>query len=147
MALAIAAIALSVVSAGASIKGQKDAADAQEEQNEIQSAQERINDVTAARRKVKEARVARARLLQGSEAAGTTGSSGEAGGLSSLNTQLSTNLAEQAGQAHTANAISASNVSLAKKQFVSGTVGAVAGVAQSIFTQQAIAGAAKPPVK
>lgn len=145
--LALAVIASAVVGAGASIVAGKKTEEAQEEQNEILSAQEKITDVATARRKIKEARVARARLLQNSEAAGTTGSSGEAGGLASLNTQLATNLADQTGQANTSRAISASNRSLAKSQFVAGTVGAIAGAAQSIFTQQALASAATPPVK
>ena len=140
---AIAAIAALAVSAGASIIGAKQAADAQEESNEIQSAQQKINDISAARRKVKEARVARARLMQSSQAMGTTGSSGEAGGLSSLNTQLSGNLARQTGQANTANALSAVSQDLADKQFITGSIGAVAGVAQSIFTQKAISNAKK----
>tara|TARA_R110002126_G_scaffold223799_1_gene368765 strand:- start:892 stop:1401 length:510 start_codon:yes stop_codon:yes gene_type:complete len=137
MALAIAAVIASVVSAGATIYSSKQAADAQEEQNEIQSAQQKLNDVSSARRKVKEARVARARLMQSSEAAGTSGSSGESGALSSLNTQLSGNLAVMTGQANTANALSAVRQDLSDSQFVTGTIGAVAGVAQSIFTQQA----------
>ena len=136
-AWAIAAVIATVVSAGASIVGSKQAADAQEEQNEIQSAQQKMNDVSAARRKVKEARVARARLMQSSDAFGTTGSSGEAGALSGLNTQLAGNLARQTGQANTANALSAVSQDLADKQFITGSIGAVAGVAQSIFTQKA----------
>jgi hypothetical protein len=77
--------------------------------------------------------------MQSSQAMGTTGSSGEAGGLSSLNTQLSGNLARQTGQANTANALSAVSQDLADKQFITGSIGAVAGVAQSIFTQKATA--------
>jgi len=100
-----------------------------------------MNDISSARRKVKEARVARARLMQSSDAFGTTGSSGEAGALSGLNTQLAGNLARQTGQANTANALSAVSQDLADKQFVTGTIGAVAGVAQSIFTQKATANA------
>jgi len=140
-AWAIAAVIASVVSAGASIVGSKQAADAQEEQNEIQSAQQKMNDVSSARRKVKEARVARARLMQSSDAFGTTGSSGEAGALSGLNTQLAGNLARQTGQANTANALSAVSQDLADKQFITGSIGAVAGVAQSIFTQKATSNA------
>ena len=139
MPWAIAAVIATVVGAGASIVGSKQAADAQEEQNEIQSAQQKMNDVSAARRKVKEARVARARLMQSSDAFGTTGSSGEAGALSGLNTQLAGNLARQTGQANTANALSAVSQDLADKQFITGSIGAVAGVAQSIFTQKATA--------
>ena len=141
MPWAIAAVIATVVSAGASIVGSKQAADAQEEQNEIQSAQQKMNDVSSARRKVKEARVARARLMQSSDAFGTTGSSGEAGALSGLNTQLAGNLARQTGQANTANALSAVSQDLADKQFITGSIGAVAGVAQSIFTQKAISNA------
>ena len=140
-AWAIAAVVATVVSAGASIVGAKQAADAQEESNEIQSAQQKMNDVSAARRKVKEARVARARLMQSSDAFGTTGSSGEAGALSGLNTQLAGNLARQTGQANTANALSAVSQDLADKQFITGSIGAVAGVAQSIFTQKATSNA------
>tara|TARA_R110001592_G_C12860599_1_gene722794 strand:+ start:292 stop:759 length:468 start_codon:yes stop_codon:yes gene_type:complete len=139
MPWAIAAVIASIVSVGASVVGSKQAADAQEEQNEIQSAQQKMNDVSAARRKVKEARVARARLMQSSDAFGTTGSSGEAGALSGLNTQLAGNLARQTGQANTANALSAVSQDLADKQFITGSIGAVAGVAQSIFTQKATA--------
>jgi preprotein translocase subunit SecF len=144
-ALAYAAIASAVVGAGATIYGAKQTEEATEEQNAIQSAQQKITDVNTARKKVKEARVARARLLQGSQAAGTTGGSGEAGGLASLNTQLATNLAEQTGQARTANNISAVSSNLASKQLVTQSVGAVAGAAQSIFTQQAIGQAKKGP--
>lgn len=139
MPWAIAAVIASIVSVGASVVGSKQAADAQEEQNEIQSAQQKMNDVSSARRKVKEARVARARLMQSSDAFGTTGSSGEAGALSGLNTQLAGNLARQTGQANTANALSAVSQDLADKQFITGSIGAVAGVAQSIFTQKATA--------
>ena len=146
-AWAIAAVIATVVSAGASIVGSKQAADAQEEQNEIQSAQQKMNDVSSARRKVKEARVARARLMQSSDAFGTTGSSGEAGALSGLNTQLAGNLARQTGQANTANALSAVSQDLADKQFITGSIGAVAGVAQSIFTQKATSNAKAKALK
>ena len=140
----IAAVISSIVGTGAAIKGSMDAADAQEEQNDIQSAQQKLNDISASRRKIKEARVARARLIQSSQASGTTGSSGEAGGLSSLNTQLSGNLATQTGQSRTSDALSAVGQDLADKQFVTGTIGAVAGLAQSIFTQKATANAKTP---
>lgn len=139
---AIAAIISSIVGAGAAIIGAKQSADAQEEQQETISAQQKIADVNLARKKIKEARVARARLLQTSEAAGTTGSSGEQGALSSLQTQLGTNLAEQTGQANTANAVSKISSDLASKRQVTQGIGAIAGASQSIFTQQAI-GAAK----
>lgn len=147
MPWAIAAVIASIVSVGASVVGSKQAADAQEEQNEIQSAQQKMNDVSAARRKVKEARVARARLMQSSDAFGTTGSSGEAGALSGLNTQLAGNLARQTGQANTANALSAVSQDLADKQFITGSIGAVAGVAQSIFTQKATSNAKAKALK
>jgi len=68
---------------------------------------------------------------------GTSGSSGESGALSSLNTQLSGNLATMTGQANTANALSAVRQDLADSQFITNSIGAVAGVAQSIFTQKA----------
>lgn len=136
--LAIASIVASVIGAGVSLKVQADQEEAQEEQQETISAQQKIADVNATRRKIKEARVARARLLQTSESAGTTGSSGEQGALSSLQTQLGSNIAEQTGQARTSQAISDISSDLASKtQFLQG-IGAVAGTAQSIFTQQAV---------
>jgi hypothetical protein len=73
------------------------AASAQRKAGAEQAAGNAAQQAAERRRSVREERVRRARILQSSENTGTTGSSGETGGIASLSTGLSSNLGANAG--------------------------------------------------
>lgn len=81
------------------VQEQRKARNEQKAQNEAQAAQER-------RKQLREERIRRAKILSTSQAAGVTGSSGEAGALGGLSTQLSSNLGTNLGALNSAADIS-----------------------------------------
>ena len=72
---------------------------AQQNAQEEQKAQAAAAQADSRRAQIREERVRRARILQSSENTGMTESSGAAGALSGLNTNLQSNLGRQAGAA------------------------------------------------
>ena len=108
-----AAAVIAIIGTGYSINEQEKAKDKQKEavqeqrkarneqkaQNEAQAAQER-------RKQLREERIRRAKILSTSQAAGVIGSSGEAGALGGLSTQLSSNLGANLGALNSASDIS-----------------------------------------
>lgn len=88
---------------------QRDAARAQQASSAEQQANQRAQQEAERRQQVRENRIKAAQIMQSSENTGTSGSSGEAGAVSSLNTQMNTNLGAISGAAMHTNAASAYN--------------------------------------
>ena len=82
---------------------------ARSEQRQAASEQKAMNAADAMRerqRQIREERIARARVEHTSSASGVSGSSGEVGALSSLATQLSSNIGANIGRIQATNTIS-----------------------------------------
>ena len=114
-------------------KAQKRARNEQQAQNRAQQMQERSNQI-------REERIKRARIMQASENTGTAGSSGEAGALGGMATQLGSNIGFNQGAIRAGEQISifsqqaadsASNAQMSS--FLSQAAPTIAGVGQSIF--------------
>lgn len=95
--LAAITAATSVGTAVYSISQNMQAKKAQEKTQAAQSAANRSQQMEERRRQVREERIKRARILAASEAGGTTGSSGEAGALAGMGTQLASNIGQNLG--------------------------------------------------
>lgn len=142
------AAAVAVVGAQQQYMSQKEARNeqrlARNEQEKAQQEQKAVNQAQAAqerRAQIREERIRRARIMQSSVNTGTVGSSGEAGALSSLSTQLGTNVGMNLGQINAANNISAFNqraadfeMSAQDNLFKANTWGQVSQTAMSIFS-------------
>ena len=92
-----------------SYKEGKSAAKARNEANRISGNQEQIEQSSETRRRVRARRLEAARLEQSADNSGVAQSSGEIGGLASLSSQTSGNVANASGQSFTNNAINALN--------------------------------------
>lgn len=104
--LAGAALALTAVSTVATVRSQQEAA---KEGKKSRREQEAMNAARAAqerRQQIREERIRRARILQASENTGVTASSGEAGAVGNLATQLQSNIGFNQGQLRSAGLIS-----------------------------------------
>lgn len=88
---------------------QRNATRAQQASSAEQQANQRAQQEAERRQQVRENRIKAAQIMQSSENTGTSGSSGEAGAVSSLNTQMNTNLGAISGAAMHTNAASAYN--------------------------------------
>lgn len=88
---------------------QRNAARAQQASSAEQQANQRAQQEAERRQQVRENRIKAAQIMQSSENTGTSESSGEAGAVSSLNTQMNTNLGAISGAAMHTNAASAYN--------------------------------------
>lgn len=104
--LAVGATAYSMSQANEAENKQYEAAQEQKKIGREQQAQNAGQQAMERRRQVREERVKRARVIASSNAGGTSGSSGEAGALSSLSTQLSSNIGSNLSQVASANNIS-----------------------------------------
>lgn len=110
--IAAAALTVSAIGVYNGIQGRKDAAAAYQSQAEegkkIQSEQKALNAQAQANEKraqIREERVRRGKIMQASENTGAGGSSSEFGAISSLSTQLETNLGINASRAEAGNRI------------------------------------------
>lgn len=104
-----AALGTMAYSAYAGNQSRKDAAGAQGRAQRETNAQKATEAANERRKLVREERVRRARILQSGINTGTDGSSGEAGALGSLSTQLNSNLGFNAGTLARAGNISVFN--------------------------------------
>jgi hypothetical protein len=117
---AIAAVVGTVSSISSQMDAKKAAGRSAEEQRKAQNEQRAVASRQAAeekRKQVREERVRRAKILQGAENTGTEGSSGEAGALGSLATQLSSNIGSNIGAARSGALIGGFNQSAADFSF------------------------------
>jgi hypothetical protein len=90
---AVASAAVGAASTAYSIHQQGKASDAQEEAQDISSAQQKSVDLANKRQQMREERIKRAQIEQAASNQGVGGSSGEAGAVSALGTQVGTNIA------------------------------------------------------
>lgn len=97
----IAIIGLSVAAAGTALSYQQQrrarsaqnaAAEDQRRANAVQSAQNADQSARERRQQIREERIQRAQILNSAELTGTEGSSGEAGAIGGMSSQLGSNL-------------------------------------------------------
>jgi len=139
----IAAVALTATVYSAQ-EQKKQASKQNEAQTKIRNediASNKAKQMAERRQQIREERIKRARVLATSEASGTVGSSGEAGALGSMNTQLGVNVGAnqsmiQSGQRVSVFSQDAANAQLAGQQaaMFGQLVNAAAPVAGSIFS-------------
>lgn len=110
--VAVGALAVAGASAYVGYQSRKDAAAAYksqaQEERKVRNEQKALNfqqQAAERRAQIREERVRRAKILQGAENGGAAGSSGEAGALSSLSTQLNVNIGLNLGRQQAANTI------------------------------------------
>lgn len=128
----VAILSLAVGAAGAIAQGvqARKAAKARREAQAVSTAGNNIRDKLARRRAAREERLRRARLVQQSEAAGATGSSGMIGATSALGANFGAATAQQRGQTQVAEGISAANQREADARSRSAQIGAWTNLAQ-----------------
>lgn len=90
---AYAAAAVAAVGTVANMQQQKKAGKAQEEAQDISTAQQKSVDLANRRQQLREERIRRAQIEQASSNQGVGGSSGEAGAVSALGSQVGANIA------------------------------------------------------
>ena len=91
--IAIAALAVSSASTVYSIAEQRKAGKAQQEGQDIATAQQKSVDLANRRQQLREERIRRAQIEQAAANQGAGGSSGEAGAISALGSQMGANIA------------------------------------------------------
>lgn len=92
-AVAVAALAITAASTAYSVDQQKKAGKAQQEGQDIASAQQKSVDLANRRQQIREERIRRAQIEQAAANQGAGGSSGEAGAISALGSQVGANIA------------------------------------------------------
>lgn len=122
----VASVAVSIDAQQKARKDQKKAADRQDAANEARRQAEM-------RQQFRQERIRRADILQQSQNTGVTGSSGEAGALSSLATQLSSNMGYNTAMNQNAKAISNLQQSAADHMGTANTAEGIGRAANSIF--------------
>lgn len=146
-AIAIAGLAIAAVGTYSSMEASKQANSARkkaaEEQNKIRGEQNALaarDSAQERRQQIREERVRRAQILQSASNTGVAGSSGETGALGSLNTNLTNNLAinagsRQAGQRMSIFSQNAANYqsTAQQKDFNAGMASQWAGLGASMF--------------
>lgn len=106
-ALAIASVVVGVGGAIKQREAQKDAEKAQKAAQRQQAAMQAAQAARERRQQIREERIRRGQIMQASQTSGVAGSSGQLGAISSLSSQLGTNLGFNAGMLQGANRISA----------------------------------------
>lgn len=130
------AIAGLIVSAGSAVVQYQQAekrADIEEEARDVQGAQQDVDQINARRRQVREQRVRQAQIEQASINTGVGASSGEAGAISSLATNVMSNVAVNAGQTRTAGTVGGLAQSAADTQTTSALWGAAGQLGGQVF--------------
>jgi hypothetical protein len=134
MGLELIAAALTVVSTVASMDAQADARSASRRAQGEQNAQNAMKRAQERRQQIREERVRRSRMLQQSSNSGTIGSSGEIGALSSLATQLSSNLGFNQALFESGQRISQNMQTAANEQGKAATWNDIGRLSSSIFS-------------
>jgi len=131
----IAMMAISAIAAGASIRQQSKAAEAQKEAAQQENNLASLENRKARIKAVREARMARAQTIAQGEASGALGSSGIAGGTSSIQSQLGSNI----GFANQREAFSQNITGLQNKAITASnranTFGAISKITGTAFNQ------------
>jgi hypothetical protein len=126
--VAIAGLVVSAAGTVANAVETKKRADIQEEQMEVQSAQQDVEALNQRRKQIRERRVRAAKIEQASEQMGTGGSSGEAGAIGALATNVMANIGMSEGRASTSRTLTG----LSQKAADSQTRGALYGAAADL---------------
>lgn len=121
-------VAVSAASAIAQHAQAKKAQRAQEEGNAIASAGQEIEDRARRRRALRDARIRQAMIEQSAVSSGASGSSGETGARSALQSNVATALAGQRAQVAVSQGVSAANQRAAAAQTKMQTIGAFSDV-------------------
>ena len=142
--IAIASLIVSMASTAYSISENRQAAKKQQEAQDISTAQQKSVDLANRRKQIREERIRRAQIEQAAANQGAGGSSGEAGAISALGSQMGANIASinqgQMAAAGISNAMSAAAGHGQKAQVaqgvasLSGTIFQGAGGFDSIFS-------------
>lgn len=98
LALGVLSFASNAGTAAAAASDRKQSADASTASNNIQIAQQENNSIYDRRSRIREQRVRQAQMEQGAANTGTNGSSSEAGGIGSLDSNFSALIGQSSGQ-------------------------------------------------
>lgn len=130
------AIASLVVAAGSAYMQNKNAAAARKQQKkaaEIAQAQNQVQQQNDIRNQIRQQRIRTAQILQASADTGTSGSSGQIGGVAALATQVGSNIGTMSGRFNSQNAILSYQNAAAADEGQAATWGAVGQLASSSF--------------
>lgn len=100
------------------------AASAQKEANAIEGAQNQVTSLNSRRQRVREERIRRSQIIAASENQGTTGSSGQIGAVSSLNTNLAGLIGTSLGESRSNAGINKNMQAAADFTSMANTIGA-----------------------
>lgn len=132
-----------VVGNVAAANAANNAAGQQKEANNVANAQQQINSIDDRRQRIREERIRRARIMADAANVGTNGSSGEAGAVGALDTNLAGLVAQSSGQGKANAGINTLSQSAAdfnnQAQFISGIAGGIQNGLdrfQTIFDQK-----------
>lgn len=92
-AVAVASLLITAASTAYSVNEQRKAGKAQQEGQDIATAQQKSIDLANRRQQIREERIRRAQIEQAASNQGAGGSSGEAGAISALGSQVGSNVA------------------------------------------------------
>ena len=130
--ISLIAVATTAASTVAGISNNRQARKAQEASQSEQRAINKAQQAEEMRKHIREERIRRARILQSAEASGTSESSGEAGAISSLSTQLGSNMGFNQNLAARGAAISQFQQNAADAASDAQTWSMVGGLSQSV---------------
>lgn len=143
-AVAVASLLVTAASTAYGIEEQRKAGKAQQEGQDIATAQQKSIDLANRRQQIREERIRRAQIEQAAANQGAGGSSGEAGAISALGSQVGSNIASisqgQKAAEGIGNAMSAAAGSTQRAQVaqgvasLSGTIFQASGGFGSIFS-------------
>lgn len=132
--VAVAGLIVSAAGATAQYVQAEKRADIEKESREVQGAQQDVNQIEARRRQVREQRVRQAQIEQASVNTGVGGSSGEAGAIGALATNVMSNVAINAGQTRTASVLGGLAQQSADTQTTSALWGAAGQLGSQVFS-------------
>lgn len=141
MGFSAAALIVAIIGTAASADQQRKAANAQKDSQRVQRASNAAQAAEEQRKQIREERVKKAKILQAAENTGVAGGSGESGAVSSVGTQLSSNLNYNSGAIDRANEISIFQQNSITAQTRASNISALTNLGTSIFGS--IGGAAK----
>lgn len=131
--VAVAAVAVAAGSAYMAQKNAKAAAKDRKEATKVGQAEQAAQRTQNRRQQVREERVRRAQIMQSSQNTGVSESSGELGATSALGTLISSNVATQARQQNSSDAIASWSQSAADSDMSAQQWTGIGNVAGSVF--------------
>lgn len=131
--VAYAALALSAYSVVKQHKEAKKAASSQREASRISNNSQRASDIAQRRQQYREERIRRAQIIAQASAAGVSGSSGEAGAIAGLDTNLGISTAFTSSKALASEGISTALSNASKSEERAGTWGQIGQISNTVF--------------